>query len=497
MNPTYQAVFDALPEPKPVWKHFLGMMQVPRESGHPEQIRAWLLEQARTLGLQSAVDRVGNVVIRKPATPGLEGRPSICLQAHMDMVCEKTKESTHNFDTDALVPRLLDGNTKLMATNTTLGADNGIGDAMALAILEDRTIQHGPIECLFTVDEETTMKGAAEIEAGFLQSHYLINVDSEEDWRICIGCAGGFEAHIRQPLSWIQAPGARIQLELHKLLAGHSGVEIHKGRANANKLLCRLLHQGIQSVTPFALLQSLVGGTKKNVIPGASKAVIVVPEEHVERVMAALHAKFEQIKTEWKTAEPEMELAMSVLPERTGFALCPSSTRKALDLILAVPHGVLRMSPDVAGLVESSINAAKVTLAHGHMENHLQIEFFARSSNNNAMPWIYEKLGCIARLAGAQLSERLHDFPGWLPNMASPLLATAKQVFTEVMKKEPEIYAIHAGLECGMFQAKYPGMDCISVGPYMTDVHSPKETLYVNTVPKVYELLVGIIRNVH
>jgi len=459
-------------------------------------MRAKLLDIARELQLEAVSDPIGNIVIRKPASPGYESRPSICLQAHMDMVCEKTKENPHNFQSDSLMPRLFENNTKLMATNTTLGADNGIGCAMILAMLADRSLQHGPIEGLFTVDEETTMLGAKQIQAGILRSKYLINVDSEEDWRICIGCAGGFESRMRLSVSWIpNAPGARIEIELHKLQGGHSGVEIHKSRANACKLTCRLIHQAMQEVTPFYLLQSIGGGTKKNVIPNACTAVIVVPPEHVEAALGALAQRWTALKAEWKTIEPEMIMEAKVLPTREGPALCPASTRRAIDLIFCAPHGILRMSPDVEGLPESSINCAKVYLAHGEHDNMLKIEFFARSSSNAQMPFIAEKLACLARLAGAEMSERMEEFPGWLPNLESPLLQTTKRVFQQVMQKEPEIYAIHAGLECGMFQAKYPGMDCVSVGPYMTDVHSPKETLYVNTVPKIYELLCEVCKN--
>lgn len=500
-TPQAKECLAKLPSPASVWKNFMTVIEVPRGSGNTAGIAHKLMEIGKELGCEVIRDQVGNVLLRKPPTQGYENTPSICLQSHMDMVPEKELGNLHDFLVNPILPRIVagpDGRLKIMATGTSLGADNGIGIALSLALVEDN-VPHGPLELLFTVDEETSMKGAQEIKPGFLKSKYLINVDSEEDWRICIGCAGGFETSIILPVTHADPETltnySGVAIELKKLCGGHSGVEIHRGRANAAKLVGRLIAQ-TKHVLEFPLLMgSLEAGTKKNVIPPRCVATVFTPHSCVDKLTEILKQQYKLIHREWNIIEPNMEIDFTVLPAVPQIPVLDQfCTRRFLDLLSAAPHGILRMSPSVEGLVESSINLCRVTIAP---EGRAVFDFFARSSDNHHMPVIHEELSSIARLAGAHISVIKALFPGWLPVTTSRILTCAKTAFRAVNGKEPELYAIHAGLECGLFQAldKYPDLECISIGPYLTDVHSPQESLYIDTVPRTYNLLAAILRD--
>eukprot|EP00770_Monocercomonoides_exilis_P006153 MONOS_6123.1-p1 / transcript=MONOS_6123.1 / gene=MONOS_6123 / organism=Monocercomonoides_exilis_PA203 / gene_product=aminoacyl-histidine dipeptidase / transcript_product=aminoacyl-histidine dipeptidase / location=Mono_scaffold00188:90245-91843(-) / protein_length=512 / sequence_SO=supercontig / SO=protein_coding / is_pseudo=false len=494
-----------LPEPKAIWDYFLAMVETPRGSGFPDLPREKIIGFGKELGLETERDEAGNVIIRKPATPGYESRPSVCLQAHYDMVTVAAEGLTFDFTKQPLVPRIVEspdkafGQYALMATDTSLGADNGIGCGIVLAILADKTLKHGPIEGLFTTDEETTMYGATNIKKGFIKSPYLINVDSEEDWRITIGCAGGFEDELTLPLKKDNIEGAAIRIELKGLQGGHSGVEIHKGRANALKLLGQLIHQTTLHCNlegKFGL-QYFVGGDKRNVIPPNARCGIVVPAASKAEFMTELKKQEELLKQEWKTIEKDMKFIETEGAIDKHVSYDYESTRKFLDVVLIAPHGVMRMSPDVEGLVETSINFCKAVLCDKPECHAARFEFFPRSSDNDYMPVVHEQLKALARTVGANITDMPNIFPGWLPDTANPLLTLSVETYKEIHGKEPEIYAIHAGLECGMFQASHPGLKCISVGPYMVDVHSPKETLFIDTVPGSYKLLTTVLEKIH
>ncbi|KAJ4458555.1 aminoacyl-histidine dipeptidase [Paratrimastix pyriformis] len=547
-------VLSQLPGPASFWKHFNFLLETPRESRKCTQISQLIAQKGRDWGYETIVDPHGNVLIRKPASAGFEGRPWVCIQrslsrfffisrfhsllqtnvlffdmrSHMDMVCEKEATSNHDFAKDPIVPRIVDD--KLMATGTTLGADNGVGVALGLMVLEDRTLRHGPLEVLFTVDEEIGLVGAMQMPAGMLRSRRLINIDSEEDWRICIGCAGGFDATMTMPLA--TCPEGRMPFEvlvsLSGLQGGHSGCEIHKGQANAIQLLGRILLHTLDGTTlgyrpmgpatpahPAAAFQllGLCGGTKRNAIPVACTARLALPADPAAReaVLVALRASYEAVAAEFASLEPTMHLrvahmgaapdaafALLVAPRKGAANMAPISPVAALPAPLSaeaalrylramavVPHGVLRMSPDVAGLVETSINWAKASLpaAGSPHETAAQFEFLARSSCNSQQGLVYDQLAALSNLLGARLSEPINWHNGWLPNPQSALLTTAKRIYAEVTHKEYEVYAIHAGLECGVIGEKYEGMDSISVGPTVKDVHTPKEALYYRSLP--------------
>jgi dipeptidase D len=366
---------------------------------------------------------------------------------------------------------------------------------MIFAILADKSLKHGPIEGLFTSDEETTMYGASNLKPGFLKSPYLINVDSEESWRITIGCAGGFEDVIELPLTKAKIDGVPMRIELKGLLGGHSGVEIHEERGNALKLLAQLVHQTIRNINAEDKcgLQYFVGGDKRNVIPPAARCSVVVPKEFFDAFKVELKKQQDILRAGWKTKEKGMTFVEIIGEPGTHVSYDLASSRKFLDVVMIAPHGIIRNSPDVDDLVESSLNFAKVVLCDLEECYKARFEFFPRSSDNDYMPVIHEQLRGLARLIGGTITDMPGIFPGWLPDTTNPLLHKAKEVYKELNGKEPEIYAVHAGLECGMFQNSHPGLKCISVGPYMINVHSPQETLFVDTVPGSYKLIATIL----
>ncbi|KAK2947617.1 aminoacyl-histidine dipeptidase [Blattamonas nauphoetae] len=501
--PQHEALYNdpRLPEPKAIWNFMFFLAEIPRGSGNCKEIARRLQELGQQWGYESFIDTIGNVIIRKPASPGLENKSMVTLQAHMDIVAVGEDGLDHNFEKDPVICRIAESNfpkhskNSLFATGTSLGADDGIGCAMMLHILEDKTLKHGPLECVFTYDEETTMEGAVKMVPGTLKGKYLINIDSEEDFRITIGCAGGFEQIMTFDVERENTEGFGSMFEIKGLQGGHSGVEIHEGRANAVKLLARLVHEAsLAADMPEPVLMGFEGGTKRNVIPSVARCRVLIPDDKRAKFTEAVNKEFKQIKHEWKTIEPDLTLNF-MIPEAAEkvSALTKASSRKFLDLLLALPHGVLRYSPDVAGLVETSINMAIVHVCGRCVGEKARIELFPRSSVNEFMPHIHQQLKAFARLAGAELTPMENAFPGWEPNPSSPLLATAKECYKKVYGKEAEIYAIHAGLECGVLQEKHPGLQSISVGPYLKNVHSPKEELMLDTVPGINKLIIAIL----
>ena len=474
-----------------VFDIFAEICKVPRPSKHEEQISRWLQEWAAAHGIECFADEAMNVIMRVPATPGYEDHEGVILQAHMDMVCEKNGDVSHDFMTDP-IETYIDGEW-LKAKGTTLGGDDGIGISMALAAITDPELQHPAIECLFTVDEETGLTGAMKLQDGVLRHKKLINLDSEDDGQIFIGCAGGidtlakmhYEAIDKSQISNLKSQIA-IRLSVTGLQGGHSGDDINKGRANANQLivwfLARILPQTDVQVA------SINGGNLRNAIAREAEAVITVPMAYKEQIRIEWNRFVAQMEGVFGEVEKEMrmELETTDMPER----FIPAE--KAYRLIMALcecPHGMIAMSQDIPGLVETSTNLASIKMKEGYVE----INTSQRSSKEEAkhhLKWVVEQALAMA------CDEVTHGdgYPGWAPNTNSPLLEVVKKAYTDLYKSEPKVLAIHAGLECGLFLEKYPYLDMVSIGPQMYGVHSPQERLSIPSTERCYEWLCQILK---
>lgn len=473
-------------EPKALWRHFDRILTIPRGSKNEEAMRRYVLSVADACKLPSRGDAAGNVVISVPASPGMEGAAPTILQAHLDMVNEKNSDVVHDFEKDALVPRM-DGEF-LKASGTTLGSDNGIGVAAMLAIAESKELVHGPLELLFTIDEETGLTGATEVDAKLLHGRRLINLDSEEEGTLTVGCAGGAGNNLSLPIEKEPpVPGATaVEVVVAGLKGGHSGVDIHLQRANALKVLARALHVATE-VAPLRLA-AIAGGDKHNAIPREARAVVVVGAAARESFRAAVAKEIEAMALEVKPADPGLryELADVALPDRVW---TEAVTRRALSLLDALPHGVLVMSYDIPGLVETSTNLAVVA----ERDSALVIHMSNRSSVMSALRGVQARMRAYGELAGAAV-ETLDGYPGWKPNLDSPLLAIVKRVHERVLGFPAQVGAIHAGLECGIIGEKIEGMDMISFGPTIQFPHSPDERVQIATVGRFWNLLVEVIR---
>jgi len=475
--------FVAELEPHALWKHFDDLLTIPRPSKHEEKARDYVIGVAARKGLRHREDAIGNVVVLKPASPGKEGAPAVVLQAHLDMVTEKNAGTVHDFFKDPIVPRR-DGDW-VKATGTTLGADNGIGVATLLAILDADDLIHGPLELLFTVDEETGLTGALDLDPAALdlKGRLLLNLDSEEEGTVTVGCAGGSTSRLTLPLENAPAPSgtASLDVKLSGLKGGHSGMEIHLQRGNASKLLARVLFAADQ-LTPFHLA-SFSGGNKHNALPREAAAQVVVPIVTRDAFQAAAEQEIAAIAAEIRPADPDVKLEITE-SSPPGRVWTVAASRRALDLLNALPHGVLSMSYDIPGLVETSTNLATVTSA----EDSLTVLLSTRSSVASAMRSTKRRLHSVAELAGAEVEET-EGYPGWKPDLASPLLARFQQVHHRVTGKDAEILAVHAGLECGILREKFPDMQAISFGPIIKGAHSPDEGVKIDSVGRFWELL--------
>jgi dipeptidase D len=482
-------VLEALPEPKRVWAHFLACTTIPRRSndtpdgarGRHKKITEALLAWAAARGIEGFTDSAENVILRRKASPGYEEKPAICLQGHMDMVCEAAAGHVIDFETDPIVPKI-EGEW-ITADGTSLGADNGIGIGAALALLEDEEFKCGTLEALITRDEETGLFGAAAMDTGVLQAKYLINVDSEEEYAICIGCAGGWTAELTLHAERAPAEGVPLRVSCMGMLGGHSGVDIHEGRANALKIVARVLKPAEE--TGFRLV-SLSGGTAHNAIPRDASAEVVVPAEQVEAFKAAVGAAFEAFKAEFERIETKVPTLDIVPAEPALPPLTLASTRKVINFVNTIVHGPVRMSPDIAELVETSFTLAVLATAD---DGTISGICSGRSSRNSQLDALWEYLQSLTTLAGVGLSEKKGGYPGWSPNPEGALTKSFAAAHEEAMGKKAHIYSIHAGLECGLIQAKYPGMDCTSIGPDIRSPHSPDEKMLIPSVERFYQLL--------
>jgi dipeptidase D len=474
-------------EPGPVWKHFAALSRIPRGSKNEAAAAQHVIDVARQLGLEARQDAVGSVVIEKPASPGREKAPRVCLQSHLDMVCEKNADKVHDFTKDP-IELVREGNV-LRANGTTLGADNGIGVAAALAVAEDRTLEHGPLEMLFTIDEETGLTGAQHLEPGFVKSRILLNLDSEEEGEIYVGCAGGRDTIGTWTVAREDARPNTVALELRVagLRGGHSGLEIDKGRGNALKIASRVLVALAEDAG--ARLVSLRGGNKRNAIPREAFAVVRVSASKAARARRIVARWDGVVRDELGAVDPDVRLSLVEAPEGGARVLKRKSQKQLLQTLSALPHGVIKMSAAIPGLVETSTNVAVVSTEG----DTVSLATSQRSSVATEIDEIARTVRDVLELGGASV-EQSHGYPGWKPNTASPTLKKALATYAALYGKEPAVKAIHAGLECGIIGEKYPGMDMISVGPSMTAVHSPDERIFVETVPRFWGFLTGLLR---
>ena len=473
--------------PARVWHYFGEIMQIPRPSKHEERISAYLQAFGRSHGLETLSDELGNVLIRKPATPGYEQSAGICLQAHMDMVCEKNSDKQFDFLSDAIQP-LREGDW-ITADGTTLGADDGIGVATILAILEADNIEHGPIEALITVDEETGLTGAGGLRTDWLKSSILLNFDDEDEGEFCIGCAGGIDTTVAIDYTTEPVPTQHtaFYLKVSGLKGGHSGDDINKGLGCANKILARLLWNA--EARCGMRLSSIDGGNLRNAIAREAEAVITVPADQAETLRQLVDEMGAHIRHEFRTTEPALRIELC--PTTQPSQLIDSNTqRRLLDALLACAHGVLAMSREIPNFVETSTNLASIKMRDGQ----IHIATSQRSSAESAKLAAAQKIEATFRLAGAHVSHG-DGYPGWNPNPDSRVLKVGVETYRALYGHEPVVRAIHAGLECGLIGEKYPYMDMISYGPTLRGVHSPDEKIEIRTVQMFWDLTLAILKN--
>ncbi len=476
-------LLDAL-DPKPLWHYFLELSKIPRGSKQEAAAAAWVMAQGRALGCQAEQDEVGNVLLRKAASPGREGRPAVALQCHVDMVCEKNEGTPHDFAKDPIRVRR-DGDV-LRATGTTLGADNGVGVAAGLAVLAAKDLVHPPLELLVTIDEETGLTGANGLKGGWLRAATLLNLDSEEEGELTIGCAGGMDTTARRRLTTEPPPAGLVPLRLKVsgLKGGHSGIDIAAGRGNSIRILAQVLDA---VAGKHALrLASVGGGNKRNAIPREASAVVLCPPER----RAALEADVARCAGEWRAALGAFDpnLAVTVEPGAAAPVMSAADARAVVGLLLAGPHGVEAMSPDIAGLVQTSTNMGLAETRDGAVE----VNFLTRSSIDASKHALAARVAAAAEVAGFEVRHS-GGYPGWKPEPGSGIVKLVGAVHRELTGKPMAIKAIHAGLECGLIGEKYPGMEMASIGPSMWDVHTPDEHVSIPSVKNFWTLLTAIL----
>ena len=473
-------------EPKQVWQHFYSLTQTPRPSKKEEKIQKFIVDFGHKLGLETIVDEVGNVIIRKPATKGMENRKGVVLQGHLDMVPQKNSDKAHDFETDP-IEAFVDGDW-VTANGTTLGADNGMGVAAAMAVLQSTDLQHGPIEALFTCDEETGMTGAFGLKAGLMKGDILLNMDSEDEGELYVGCAGGTNANAKFAYTETKVPAGHkaFKLAITGLKGGHSGLEIILGRGNSNKLMNRFLkHSAIKHNLRLSWID---GGSLRNAIPRESFAIVTIPASEEAAFVKCLGEYYQTFVHELSGVEPDFKFTCE--PATMPATLIDESTQKRLfNAIYACPNGVIRMSDAMPGLVETSTNLSSVKSGDGE----IKIQCLLRSSVDSSKEELGEMVRAVFELAGADINLD-GTYPGWKPNMDSPILKTMQGVYQKLYGKIPEIKAIHAGLECGLLGGVYPNWDMISFGPTIRFPHSPDEKVLIASVDKFWKFLVETLK---
>ena len=477
------SIFEGL-KPLLLWKHFEQILKIPHCSGNERALGDYIISVAEGLGLKWKRDKVGNIVVKKEASPGNEKDDPVILQGHLDMVCEKNSDVEHDFAKDAIQAELK--GDWIQARGTTLGSDNGIGVAASLATMESKELGHGPLEFLFTVDEETGLTGATQIESDFLKGKKLLNLDSEEEGTFTIGCAGGADSEIALPLQRKKVKGEFYRLKLYGFRGGHSGLDINKGRGNAIKLLARILWQAQKDFSFF--LVRIEGGNKRNAIPREAWANFFLDAGLSSSFSSFIKAAFAKIQSEYKAVEKEANFSLEKSDEERENALTPQTQKTLFSFLLGLPHGVIAMHPEMEDLVETSTNLA---IVHTH-SNLAQIICSSRSSVASALEATRNTIAALSELSRAKIKQP-EGYPGWTPNLESALLKTLKEVYKKTFQKGPEVGAVHAGLECGIIGEKFPGMDMISFGPTIEYPHSPEERIHIGSVEKFWKFLTTIL----
>lgn len=477
-------------EPNALWENFHALTQIPRPSNHEEKVQEFVYNFGVSLGLETIKDEVGNIIIRKPATAGFEDRKGVILQAHLDMVPQKNSDKEHDFETDP-IETIIDGDW-VKANGTTLGADNGIGAAAAMAVLASKTMEHGPIEALFTATEETGMDGAEGLEAGVLQGEILLNMDSEDEGELYVGCAGGEDVSVTFQYKKKEMPKSFIggRLSVTGLKGGHSGMDIILQRANANKLFFRVLNKAFDKHE--VRLVSIDGGSLRNAIPREAFGVVAVKKKKWDKVCKLVATMEKTIQEEFALTDPNIKIEL--VPENVIAKMIDKKTQQRLTKsVLACPNGVIRMSDSMPGLVETSSNMAVVK--SDDKNKTISIYFLMRSSVDSVKTNLGQRIKALFSMAGAKVKFS-GAYPGWNPNMESPILKTMQGIYEAKYGKVPEIKAIHAGLECGILGGTYPNWDMISFGPTIRFPHSPDEKVNVPTVAKFWDFLVETLKNI-
>ncbi len=473
-------------KPPLIWKHFSEFLKIPHCSGNEKALGDYIISVAKRNELEWQWDKAGNVIVNKKASPGFESSEGIILQGHLDMVCEKNSDTKHDFSKDEIQAKI-DGEWVIATTGTTLGADNGIGGCAALAIMEDNGLKHPPLEFLFTVEEETGLIGASKLQPGFLKGRKLLNLDSEDEGEFTIGCAGGADTQIVLPVKQSSKESNDLcRIRLFGFQGGHSGMDIHLGRGNPIKLLARILWETAKEV-PFQLTE-FEGGTLRNAIPREAWANILIGQDNKDRFESLTQKSFEFIKNEYKVTEPEAQMSFAKSKEGPRNPLDKDSHSSLVNLLYSLPHGVIAMHPEMEGLVETSTNLA---IVHTH-EDNIQVICNTRSSTASALEATRHSLEAASELAGARTTLE-EGYPGWKPNLQSPLLKKLKEIYQETFGNEPHVVAVHGGLECGIIGEKFPGMDMISFGPTIRYPHSPNEKVHIKSVEKFWAFLTTLL----
>jgi dipeptidase D len=472
--------------PERVWQYFDDICKIPRPSKHEEKIVDWLLDFAKQKGLKAKRDAIGNILISKNATPGLENKKAIVLQSHVDMVGEKNGDKKHDFFSDFIMP-VRDGDW-IKADGTTLGADDGIGIAAQLAILASDEIEHGPLECLFTVDEETGLTGAFNLEENFFDGRTLINLDSEDEGELFVGCAGGLDTIARFKASYEKVPSAHTALEIKVtgLKGGHSGDDIHKGRGNANKIIVRYLWQMARQYD--LRVAHVEGGNLRNAIAREANALVVVPSKYKEEARVMINLLTHDLEEELRNTDPCVKLFLGSTSQPSEVFSQPFQN-KLLNTLYACPHGVMAWSHEFDSLVETSTNLASIKTE----ADVIVVTTSQRSSVESAKDDLINMVSSVFELGGATVHHS-DGYPGWEPDLNSPILADAVNAYEKLFRKKPEIKAIHAGLECGLFLQKYNNLDMISLGPTIKNAHSPDEQLHIDSVRKFWDHLLYMLK---
>ena len=473
-------------EPISLWNKFADLNAVPRPSKKEERIIEFIKAFGNSLGLETFEDQIRNVIIRKPATPGMENRKSIVLQSHLDMVHQKNNDTVFDFDVQGI--EMFVDNDWIKAKGTTLGADNGIGVATIMAILESDSIPHPAIEALFTIDEETGMTGALNLKANILKGSILLNLDTEQDDEIDIGCAGGIDvtATGNYQMEELPADYSAWRISVKGLNGGHSGMDIHKGLGNANKIMNRLLYKGFEL---FGLAVSEInGGSLRNAIPRESESIIILPKNKINDFNTAFEQLIKDIKFELKTTEPTLQIGLQEVP-LPDLIMNSDSQIQLINAIYSVSNGVYRMSADIDNLVETSNNLARVIVKDGK----IFIACLTRSSIESSKMDLAQALEANFKMANLQVSFS-GSYPGWTPNVSSPILKVLTSVYEQLYQKKPKVVACHAGLECGILGKNYPNMDMISFGPTILGAHSPDERVSISSVQKYWRFVLEILK---